>query len=130
MKKAIKTFVLLLCFGIMSGNGSFAGIIPPFDEEIAVKDAGAGIDPEQERSLLPTCQAYKGGNQIEVVFNKFIGQATVLILTQAGTVAGTASADTEFENAVYLQSPASQGTYRLYITGSNGYQGEGEFTVQ
>lgn len=130
MKKTFIQSLLLIFFLGVAWKGSFAGNLPIFDEEIALKDALNPIRPEQERSLFPVCQAYKSTNQVEVVFNKWIGNVTVLLVNQSGITVAFCQADSAFENTVYLNLPASKGVYYLYITGSAGYKGEGSFTIQ
>lgn len=130
MKKTFIQSLLLFLFLGVAWNSSFAGNLPIFDEEIALKDFLNPIEPEQERSLLPTCQAYKSTAQVEVTFNKCIGNVTVLLVNQSGIVVASRHADSAFENTVYLQLPASKGVYYLHITGSAGYEGEGSFTIK
>lgn len=130
MKKTFIQSLLLIFFLGVAWNGSLAGNLPIFDEEIALKDFLNPIEPKQERSLLPACQAYKSTGQVEVVFNQCIGDVTVFLVNQSGRVVTSLHADTAFENTVYLNLPASKGVYYLYITGSAGYEGEGSFTIK
>lgn len=130
MKKTFIQSLFLIFFLGAAWYGSFAGSLPVFDEEIALKDFLNPIDPKQERSLFPACQAYKSTYQVEVVFNKYIGNVTVLLANQSGIAVASCHADSAFENTVRLTLPASKGTYYLFITGSAGYEGEGSFTIK
>lgn len=130
MKKTfLKSIVAALFLGCVWSNTS-AGEIPVYTKEICLADAYVPIDPVQERSLLPYCQAYQYDNQIEVIFNKYIGQATVCICNQYGRVISTAYADSEYGNTLCLQLPVSKGVYYLHIIGTAGYQSEGSFTIE
>lgn len=116
----------LLKTPVFAAANSKAG---PYDEEVAIRDATNPHDPEQERSLLPTCQAYVG-NQVEILFNKYVGEVSVAIVNQMGTIISSATCNSEFEFSVYLQKPVGSGVYFIYILGSTGYQGTGEFTIE
>lgn len=130
MKKTfLKSIVTVLFLGCVWSNTN-AGEIPVYTKEICLADAYVPIDPVQERSLIPYCQAYQHDNQVEVVFNKYIGQATVSIFNQYGTLISTAYSDTEYGNTLYLPLPLSKGVYYLHIMGTTGYRSEGIFTIE
>lgn len=129
MRKFFNTLFLTLCLSVAASN-TFAGSLPVYDEEIAVADAIDPVDPEQERSLLPTCNAYLGQGQLEVTFNKYIGTATVFVVNQFGVVVSSTVVDSEFEFSAHLAAPVGKGVYSLQILGSTGYAGEGTFTIQ
>ena len=48
-------------------------------EEIAIKKATSSVDPERERSLIPTVEAwlYRNTGEVEVIFNRDCGTANV-----------------------------------------------------
>ncbi|MEG0890927.1 MAG: DUF3244 domain-containing protein [Bacteroidales bacterium] len=130
MKKTlIKLFIVFAFFALLC-NSSFASMANKelTYEEVAIRDATNPVDPQQERSLIKTCQAFISGNQIEVYFNKPIGEVYVVIVNQMGRVVSSAYCNSEFEFSTYLLKPGS-GVYFMYITSSTGYQGEGSFTI-
>ncbi|MEG0517722.1 MAG: hypothetical protein RR555_02485 [Bacteroidales bacterium] len=131
MKKLV-TLMSVIAFFAFLDNPVFAAASSkagPYDEEVAIRDATDPADPRQERSLLPSCQAYVG-NQVEILFNKYIGEVSVAIVNKMGTIISSATCNSEFEYSVYLQKPVGSGVYFIYILGSTGYQGTGEFTIE
>lgn len=128
MKKTLIKIFTALAFLTLAGSNSFAGE-SNFDKEVDIRDAINPVDPKQERSTRPTCQVFLSGNQVEVCLNKYIGEASIVIVNQMGVVVNSMNCDSEFTFATYLNKPTSKGVYRIYILGSNGYQGEGEFSI-
>jgi hypothetical protein len=132
MKKLV-TFMSVIAFVALLETPGFATVISsdagPYDKEVDIRDATDPADPRQERSLLPTCQAFVG-SQVEILFNKYIGEVSVVIVNQMGTVINSAACNSEFEFSTYLQKPVGSGVYFIYILGSTGYQGIGEFTIE
>ncbi|MEF9932026.1 MAG: hypothetical protein RR770_06995 [Bacteroidales bacterium] len=130
MKKSLIKLFIVFAFLTLLCNSSFASMENKEVnyEEVAIRDATDPNDPFQERSLIKTCQAFISGNQIEVYFNKPIGEVYVVIVNQMGRVVSSAYCNSEFEFSTYLLKPGS-GIYFMYITSSTGYQGEGSFTI-
>ncbi|MEG1692464.1 MAG: DUF3244 domain-containing protein [Bacteroidales bacterium] len=132
MKKSLMKLFAVFVFITVLINTSFNAYaykeLGPYDREVAIRDATDPVDPQQERSLIKTCQAFISGNQIEVYFNKPIGEVYVVIVNQMGRVVSSAYCNSEFEFSTYLLKPGS-GIYFMYITSSTGYQGEGSFTI-
>lgn len=127
MKKLFKLMLITALLTLLE-NPVFASPSDPYGKEVDIRDATNPHDPVQERSILPTCQVFVN-NQVEILFNKYIGEVSVIIVNQMGTVISSGTFNSDFEFSGYLQKPTGKGVYSIYILGSTGYQGTGEFTL-
>lgn len=130
--KRIKLLLTLLlfsaAFGIASAGGG--GGLPFFDEEVAVRDVVDPVQPERERSLLPTCSAYLSSNFLTVYVNCYIGEAQIVVTNTTTGALYNASLDSEFEFEATIAEQLTAGSYTLTIYGADGYVGEGSFTIE
>ncbi len=132
--KRIKLLLTLLLlsttFGIASAFTGGGSGLPFFDREVAVQDVVDPVQPERERSLLPTCSAYLSSNYLTVYVNCYIGEAQIVVTNTTTGAFYTASLNSEFEFEATIAEQLTSGSYTLTIYGSDGYVGEGSFTIE
>ncbi len=98
-------------------------------EEIAIKKATSSVDPERERSLIPTVEAwlYRNTGEVEVIFNRDCGTANVTIINSMGQSVCNRTYESIEQPVLFIKLP-SAGEYIIYIT-SEGFQGSGNLSL-
>ncbi len=66
--------------------------------------------------------------QIEFMFNVYIGVVTVVVTNEMGYTVAAQTYDTEFIDVAYLSMPMQSGSYTVTISGEE-YFGEGYFML-
>ena len=85
---------------------------------------------EIERSLLPPVEASLelDMQSLEIVFNKSLGNVSIVIANDMGQTVGGATCNTSLESVKYISVPTDTGSYTIIISG-NDYEGEGCYNI-
>lgn len=132
----MKKIILLLtamCFivanGICRTDGDENTPPPPTIKEIIIdKSIGGGL--ERPRSIIKPIEAYLNytDSVIEVYFNFMFGNVTVTVEDAEGNVVSSKACDTDVEEAICIDAPATEGKYVIKIVGEE-LSAEGSFTI-
>lgn len=108
--------------GTGTGNDSGLGSI---DIDDLISPSGPG-----GRSLIPTVEAYADAfdSHIEIIFNRELGIATIVVIDADGYAVASTECDTSFIDTAYLPLPSQSGFYTLRIS-AHEYLGEGHFVL-
>ncbi len=98
-------------------------------EEVAIKKATSSVDPERERSFIPTVEAwlYRNTGEVEIIFNRDCGTANVTIINSMGQSVCNRTYESMEQPVLFIKLP-SEGEYIIYIT-SEGFQGSGNLSL-
>lgn len=130
MKRVIVYATSLCLTGLLFAGSLYAGEpskggskLPTEVEDFLVPELGDGI----ERSLIPTAEAWLDYalENIEIVFNKPVGNVTVTITDAQGAVVTVLRASSEAP--ILLPLPGA-GSYKMTIAGEK-YLGESKFVI-
>lgn len=99
-------------------------------EEVAIRNITNPVDPERERSLIPTVEAwlYRNTGEVEVIFNRDCGTANVTIINSMGQSVCNKTYQSLDQPVLFIKLPSS-GEYIIYITTSEGFQGSGNLSL-
>ncbi len=92
---------------------------------------GGGFGGGRPRSMDERCveAVYDmSAEQIEFMFNVYIGVVTVVVTNEMGYTVAAQTYDTEFIDVAYLSMPMQSGSYTVTISGEE-YFGEGYFML-
>ncbi len=98
-------------------------------EEIHIdKLIGGGID--RPRSDIKFIEAYlnRTDSEIEVYFNYMFGEVTITIEDASGNTVTTQVCDTDAEEVIRFDAPATEGEYTIKIAGQD-LSAEGTFAI-
>ena len=122
--------------GSGSGNGGSNGGSNGGDSLVDItiggnKTPGGGFGGGRPRSMDERCveAVYDmSAEQIEFMFNVYIGVVTVVVTNEMGYTVAAQTYDTEFIDVAYLSMPMQSGSYTVTISGEE-YFGEGYFML-
>lgn len=128
MKKLILLFAIfsITVNGICSPDG---GSNEPTREEILI--AKSEIPPiPRPRSDIKFIEAYlnRTDSEIEVYFNYMFGEVTITIEDASGNTVTTQVCDTDVEEVIRFDAPATEGEYTIKIAGQD-LSAEGTFAI-
>lgn len=133
----MKKIILLLtamCFIVANGicstdEGDNGSGNQPTREEINIEKT---LDPPipRPRSIIKPIEAYLNHTDsvIEVYFNFMFGNVTVTVEDAEGNVVSSMACDTDIEEAICIDAPATEGKYVIKIVGEE-LSAEGSFTI-
>ncbi len=123
--------------GSGSGNGGSNGGSNGGDSLVDITiggnqtPGGGGFGGGRPRSMDERCveAVYDmSAEQIEFMFNVYIGVVTVVVTNEMGYTVAAQTYDTEFIDVAYLSMPMQSGSYTVTISGEE-YFGEGYFML-
>ncbi len=117
--------------GSGSGNGGSNGGSNGGDSLVDITIGGNQTPGGRPRSMDERCveAVYDmSAEQIEFMFNVYIGVVTVVVTNEMGYTVAAQTYDTEFIDVAYLSMPMQSGSYTVTISGEE-YFGEGYFML-